>query len=243
MTRSENPQPHELDSIVLDSAVLADAEPADAEPADQASSPAPVRVSPRQADELVDRHYAGVYRYAYRLAGCVASAEDIAQETFIQAIRHLHQLRSTDAERGWLLAIARRQFMRMLRKVVHHKHGRVISLDSPHTVAQAALCEPASFTQPDLDEQDSIQQALSQLGHDARLVVVMHYFEELSYAEIASQLNIPIGTVMSRLSRSRDQLRKLLDEEARPGSHRAQLASPLASSNLPCSVSQEASHG
>lgn len=247
MTGSKNPQPRELDSNVLDSAVMAADMPADlrADVCVDGSSTGSKRVSPEQADQLVDQHYEVVYRYAYRLVGCVASAEDITQETFVQALRHLHQLRSAEAERGWLLAIARRQFMRVLRKVVHNKHGRLVSLDSPSADVDSALCDDPTSLQQNLDQQDAIQQALSQLGHDARLIVVMHYFEELSYAEIAAQLNIPIGTVMSRLSRSRDQLRKLLDEEAPHANHRNPLSSSLSPTpaHLPCNVTQEARHG
>ncbi len=124
----------------------------------------------------------------------------------MQAIRHLHQLRSSEAQRGWLLAIARRQFMRILRKVVHKKHGRMVSIDSPNVDAEGALCENQTLPQPlqTIDNQDCVQRALDAMGHDARMVIVMYYFEELSYAEIAAELEIPIGTVMSRLSRSRN---------------------------------------
>ncbi len=241
MTSSGNPQPPELDSIVLDAAMLDAQAPADAE------SESPVaRVSPERADELVDRHYEAVYRQAYRLSGCMATAEDIAQETFVQAIRHLDQLRSSDAERGWLLAIARRQFMRVLRKVVHTRHGRMVSIDSPNVDVDSVLCENDSIPRPlqAIDDQDRVERALKELGHDARLVIVMHYFEELSYAEIAAQLEIPIGTVMSRLSRSREQLRRLLDEENCPAEPQPAVASSLAQPHLACpNLSQEARRG
>ncbi len=244
MTSSEIPQPDDLDAIVPESALL-DAE----RPVNEADLPCPSQplASDRPAaEQLVDRHYEAVYRYAYRLAGCMATAEDIAQETFVQAIRYLHQLRCPEAERGWLLAIARRQFMRGLRKVIHHKHGRTTSLDRPSASLQSTLVPSALHAeerpeQASLEQRDSVEHALNQLGHDARLIVVMYYFEELSYAEIAAQLNIPLGTVMSRLSRSRDQLRKLLDEDPRPS--QSAIASPLTSSALPCNVAQEARHG
>lgn len=250
MTSSETPQPNELDSIVLDAALLDPPMPAHdagcASDQDSASLSAEP-VSAARADELVDQHYEAVYRQAYRLSGCVATAEDIAQDTFVQAIGHLHQLRAREAERGWLLAIVRRQFMRVLRKAVHKKHGRMVSIESPNVDAEAVLCESQQLPQPlrAIEERDCVEQALSQLGQDARLVVVMHYFEELSYAQIAAELEIPIGTVMSRLSRSREQLRKLLDEPPGPTAGSSHSASPLAQPHLACSnpMSQEAHRG
>lgn len=199
-----------------------------------------------EMDAIVDGHYEAVYRYAHRLSGCVATAEDIAQDTFVQALRHLHQLRSSEAQRGWLLAIARRQFMRVLRKVVHKKHGRMVSIDSPNVDADAALCENQTLPQPlqAIEDQDCVGRALKDLGHDARMVIVMYYFEELSYAEIAAELEIPIGTVMSRLSRSRETLRKLLDQPS-PSTQSGSVASPLAQPHLACpnNMSQEARRG
>lgn len=251
MTSSGKPQPNELDSIVLDTALPNAALPNTAllgaqMPAIDAADSLVTCVPAQRADELVDCHYESVYRYAYRLSGCATTAEDIVQETFVQAIRHLHQLRSNDAERGWLLAIARRQFMRVLRKVVHKQHGRMVSIDNPNVDVESVLCENEHLPRPlqAIDDQDSIQRALSQLGPDARMIVVMHYFEELSYAEIAAQLEIPMGTVMSRLSRSREQLRKLLDENSRQLSQSNSVASPLTQPHLTCpNLSQEARHG
>lgn len=260
MTSSGNPQPNELDSIVLDAALLDAPMPANdnASVADTAlAKPAPVNTVPvnaladgstaARADELVDRHYEVVYRQAYRLSGCVETAEDIAQETFVQAIGHLHQLRSREAERGWLLAIARRQFMRVLRKTVHKKHGRMVSIESPHVDADAVLCENAQAAAPiqEIENKDCVERALSELGTDARLVIVMHYFEELSYAQIAAELDIPIGTVMSRLSRSREQLRKVLDDPHPSTAQCNSVSSPLAQPHLACTnpMSQEARRG
>ncbi|MGN6134624.1 MAG: RNA polymerase sigma factor [Aureliella sp.] len=155
-------------------------------------------------DGLVDRNYAAVYRYAYRLSGCVATAEDITQEVFGKAIAHLHQLRQAQAERGWLMSIARREFMRWLRELTGRAEARPVPLE-----LETAL---ADDDQPQrLDNQDWIQAALCQLNQEARVALLMYYFEDLSYAEIAQQLQIPIGTVMSRLSRGREHLRRALE--------------------------------
>lgn len=183
-----------------------------------------------EAEELVERNYAAVYRYAFRLAGCAASAEDITQDVFMKAIAHLDQLRSGDAERGWLLSITRREFMRWLRQVARPAVGRASSLDE-ETVPTADL--NAAAPTPALDNQDWVQAALSQLNEDARVALLMYYFEDLSYAEIAQQLQIPIGTVMSRLSRGREHLRQGLERLASPQSP----ASTLPASTSPPSTS------
>jgi RNA polymerase sigma-70 factor (ECF subfamily) len=169
----------------------------------------------RDAEELVERNYAAVYRYAFRLAGCAATAEDITQDVFMKAIAHLDQLRCGDAERGWLLAITRREFMRWLRQVARPAHGRPTSLDAEEALDTQAGTETS---EPPLDNQDWVRAALSQLNDDARVALLMYYFEDLSYAEIAQQLQIPIGTVMSRLSRGREHLRQGLERLSRPQS-------------------------
>lgn len=161
---------------------------------------------------LVERHYAGIYRYAYRLSGCAATAEDITQETFLQAIAHLDQLRNAAAEGGWLLAITRRLFIRWLRQVANPNRGRPMSLQNASAQGREPV-EKASGIEL-LDDQDWVQASLSELGHDARIALLMVYFEEMSYGEIAAQLQIPIGTVMSRLSRGREQLRQALKRTA-----------------------------
>lgn len=164
----------------------------------------------RSSDLLVDRNYAAVYRYAYRMSGCPNAAEDIAQEVFIKAIGHLDQLREAEAELGWMLAITRREFLRWLRKASRPTAGRASQLEE-----DAGLTE--SVHEKVAEVQDWVQTALGQLNADAQVVLLMYYFEELSYGDIAQQLNIPIGTVMSRLSRARDHMRRILEREVEHG--------------------------
>lgn len=180
-------------------------------------------------DGLVDRNYATVYRYAYRLTGCVATAEDVTQNVFVKAIAHLHQLRQRDAERSWLMSITRREFMRWLREVANPARGRTLPLDT-----EFVLTDDAQVLR--LDNEDWVQAALSLLNEDGRVALLMYYFEELSYAEIAQQLQIPIGTVMSRLSRGRENLRQALDR-VNPS------PSEASTSKLPTLLQGLGSHG
>lgn len=162
----------------------------------------------KQFDLVIERNHQVVFRYAYRLTGCATVAEDITQEVFLKAFRAAHQLREMEKERSWLLAITRNEFVRWLRNKRHH--GLV---DESNALE---LADPGLTGQAELDNQDWIEAALKELSEEFRSVLLMYYFEELSYAEIAEQLSIPIGTVMSRLNRGRSTLRRFLDQLAIP---------------------------
>jgi RNA polymerase sigma-70 factor, ECF subfamily len=147
---------------------------------------------------LVDEHYALVYRLAFRWCGQAVDAEDLTQQTFLQAYEHRHQLRDPRAAKSWLVTILRRVFVRSLRR-----RGGIVA------TAWDASHEPA-VDMPDRSEQDELQQALQDLPEEFRLPVVLFYFDQFSYREIADVLEIPLGTVMSRLSRARHALRQKL---------------------------------
>jgi RNA polymerase sigma-70 factor (ECF subfamily) len=155
-----------------------------------------------RTEKLLAEHQAAVFRYAYRLSGCVSTAEDITQEVFLRAFRSLHQLREMEAARGWLLVIARNEFVRLCRK----------SSTSCAAVETHEYELSDESDEPLVDRQEWVEVALRQLPEEFRLVLLMFYFEELSYADIAEQLNIPMGTVMSRLSRGRAHLKAALEK-------------------------------
>ena len=157
-------------------------------------------------ESCLEEHEQSVFAYAYRLSGCTAAAEDIAQEVFIRAFRNIHQLRELQAARSWLLTITRNEFARWCGKFAAKPR-----LDESEIAEQAI--EPEAER---LDRQEWIQQALNELPEDFRTALCMYYFEQLSYADIASQLQIPMGTVMSRLSRGKQQLRQALEVLSEP---------------------------
>jgi len=158
---------------------------------------------PEAADiaRLVAEHHAWVYRAAYRLCGSVADAEDLTQQTFLTAQRALAQLREPAAARGWLGAILRTGFLKGVRK------RRPLAAES-HDVDLQEFAGPIAEG-PAIDG-ETLEGALAGLSDDSRLILTMYYFEELSYREIAAHLDVPIGTVMSRLSRAKEQLRRRL---------------------------------
>jgi RNA polymerase sigma-70 factor (ECF subfamily) len=165
--------------------------------------------------ELARAHHAAVYRYAYRLCGNATEAEDLTQQTFLIAVRKVHQVREAERACSWLLAVVRSCFLKSLRKL--------------RPVAVGGLEEEPEQTDetPELDEVDRerLTAALADLPGEFRVVVLMFYFEELSYQEIASELEIPIGTVMSRLSRAKGHLRRKLEPQKVVGTLRVPSAS------------------
>ncbi|MEI8382224.1 MAG: sigma-70 family RNA polymerase sigma factor [Planctomycetota bacterium] len=153
-------------------------------------------------DELIEQHSALLYRYAYRLSGNASDAEDLVQQTYMLVHQRLHQLRDTKAARGWLVSIVRNVFLKSLR---HHQVGRSLDdIDEPHV-------EGTPETPIHLKR---LQEALLELSEEFRSPLVLYYFEDFSYQEIATQMGVPIGTVMSRISRGKTYLRKRLTDEA-----------------------------
>jgi RNA polymerase sigma-70 factor (ECF subfamily) len=152
---------------------------------------------------FVVAHHAALYRYAYRLCGCAAEADDLTQQAFLVAQRKLHQLREADRAAAWLFAVLRSCFLKSLRRQ-RPVNAATLNLE----VEQVAGPTPEVA---DIDR-ERLAAALADLPEEFRLVVLMFYFEELSYQEIAEQLEIPIGTVMSRLSRAKGHLRRRLGD-------------------------------
>lgn len=157
--------------------------------------------------KLVGEYYRSVYRYAYRLCGSEADAEDLAQQTFLVVQAKLHQLRDPEKVRQWIFTVLRSCFLKSRRR--------------PRPVAAANLeldvedVPEHRIVEQTLDKQE-LQQAVQDLPENFRLVVLMFYFEELSYKEIADRLKLPIGTVMSQLSRAKGRLRQRLFAEQLP---------------------------
>jgi len=159
-------------------------------------------------EQLVREQHADVYRYAYRLCGSHSDAEDLVQQTFLVAYQKLHQLRDTQKARGWLFSVLRSCFLKTFRRLA----------PSTATKLNLDMEDVSDDFSPDSSNVDTerLQMALQQLPEEARLVVMMFYFEDASYKEIAEQLELKMGTVMSRLSRAKQRLRRLLSENSSP---------------------------
>jgi RNA polymerase sigma-70 factor (ECF subfamily) len=155
----------------------------------------------RRVAQLVEQHYESLYRYAYRLSGTQADAEDLTQEAFCKAQAQLGQLRDPDRAQPWLFSILRNAYLHRARSDRAH---RQISLEAAGELAADPL--------PDLPDVSSehLQQALNDLPEGFRTPVILFYFEDMSYRDIAEQMELPIGTVMSRLARAKAHLRDRL---------------------------------
>lgn len=154
--------------------------------------------------ELIGQHSEMLYRVAYRLTGSMADAEDLTQQTFLTAHQKLHQLREADSAKGWLLAILRHHFFR--------NRGRANRATTTSLESIPEPCQLLADPHSNLDS-EALQTALNELPVEFRWPLVLFYFHELSYQEIAAELSLPLGTVMSRLSRGKQHLRRLLAEE------------------------------
>ena len=161
--------------------------------------------------QLVAEHHQAVFGYAYRLSGSVPDAEDLTQQTFLLAQQKLGQLRKVESARSWLFAILTNCF----RKAIQRRRP------TPAANLQLNIDTIPADPPNDADiDREQIQRALGELSDGFRMVLVMYYFEECSYREIAERLGLPIGTVMSRLARAKGHLRSKLFEP-RPGNPEA----------------------
>ena len=152
-------------------------------------------------ERLVEENGVALYRYAYRLSGSSADAEDLVQDTFCKAQESLKQLRDPQRARPWLFKILRNAYLHRVRA---DRQRKFVSLDAAGDVA-----EPPPEPLPPVD-QEQLQQALDELPELFRTPIILFYFEEFSYRDVAEQMDLPIGTVMSRLARAKAFLRSRL---------------------------------
>lgn len=164
---------------------------------------------------LVDAHYEALFRYAYRLCGSSSDAEDLTQEAFGKAFTRLPQLREPERAKAWLFRILRNLY---LHKVRDDKRHRLVPLDSVGEPPDRQGADESPEIEP-----EQLQLALNELEEGFRTPLILFYFEEFSYREIAEQMELPIGTVMSRLARAKNYLRaRLTSSPARQdGEHSA----------------------
>ena len=155
-------------------------------------------------NDLIDQYHRVVYQYAYRLSGNQADAEDLSQQVFLQAYQKIGQLKDPGKIKSWLLSIVRNSYFKL---------GRRRRPVAASTVEINVDKIPANDNALDAIDSESLQIGLDQLDESQRVIVTLYYFEQLSYKEIATALDIKIGTVMSRLSRAKSRLRGFLFDE------------------------------
>lgn len=158
--------------------------------------------------ELVHQHHRMLYAYAYRMSGSAADAEDLVQQAFLALQEKGHQIRDRQSVRSWLFTVIRNNFLKDCRR------------KAPQLAENVEL-DLSQVPQIENDEvwfdSERLQMAIDELPAQYRIVLVMFYFEDSPYKEIAEKLDMPVGTVMSRLSRAKARLRaSLLQPVAEP---------------------------
>ena len=155
-------------------------------------------------EQIVRAHYAPLFRFALSLARDETAAADLVQQTFYLWAAKGEQLREPRAARSWLLTTLHREFLGDCRQAQRFAHVEVTVAD-----AEEALPHVAPEVVDQMDGR-AVLQALRQVDEVYRAPLALYYLEEMSYKEIAETLEVPTGTVMSRLARGKEQLRHLL---------------------------------
>ena len=160
--------------------------------------------------QLVETYYAALYRFALSLAKNSSDAGDLTQQTFFVWATKGSSLRDESKVKSWLFTTLYREFLRGRRR-----SGRMVAIDD---------LAPAEQDVPDVEidlvskmDAPLVMAALQEVDEAFREPLTLFYLQDLSYIEIAEILSIPIGTVMSRLSRGKTQLRTLLAQRAKGG--------------------------
>jgi RNA polymerase sigma-70 factor, ECF subfamily len=160
----------------------------------------------RSFDDEALPHLDALYRVALRLTADPSQAEDLVQDTMLKAYRSWRQYRPGTNAKGWLLTILRNTFINDYRRRKHEPVAMDLEAVEPHALDRSIeeVDPEGSFFAQIVDAK--VLEAIDALPHEFREVLVLSDVEGMSYAEIAETLQIPVGTVKSRLFRARRQL-------------------------------------
>ena len=156
-------------------------------------------------DKLVADYYAPLYQFAFSLTRNEAGACDLTQETFCIWAAKGHQLRDATKVKTWLFTTLHREFLGTRRRQTRFPHT-----DLENAAEELPTISPASVNQLDAAQ---LLDALTQLDEIYRAPVALFYLQDYSYNEIAGVLEIPLGTVKSRLTRGLARLYQLLNDK------------------------------
>mgnify|MGYP003291188251 FL=1 len=155
--------------------------------------------------ELVEKYRDNVYRLAYRMCGNAYDADEAAQEAFVAAWRALPNFRGDAKFSTWLYRLTTNAAIDVMRREKRHQtvgDGEMVDLaddaDSPQETVERT------------EQQEAVQKALAALSEEYREVLLLRYMEDLDYAEIAEVLQLPSGTVKSRINRAKAALKTAL---------------------------------
>jgi len=165
-------------------------------------------------EELYHKHFAKAYHSAYMVTGNVQLAEDATQEAFLKAFTNLHTLKEIAKFGSWISVIVTNCAIDILRK-----NKKIILTDNENDYLNSDL---ENSPQDSWEQQETCQEvrsALQMLDPEDREILVLKYFNELSIQEIAELTSLPTGTIKSRLFRTREKFRLLLQPEIKKKRH------------------------
>lgn len=159
---------------------------------------------------LVQSHYQDLYRYAFSLAKKPEDAADLVQTTFTIWAEKGHQLQDLSKAKSWLFTTLHRQFLSLYRQAQKEPQP----LTDP-TLQLDNLVSPTASPESTLDAK-TVLLAMDSLDETFRAPLQLFYLSDLNYREIAEALQVPLGTIMSRLARGKMQLREKLVTSTAP---------------------------
>jgi RNA polymerase sigma factor (sigma-70 family) len=162
---------------------------------------------------LVDQHYAPLFRFAMSLTRTETDAGDLVQETFLTWAAKGHQLRDTSKVKTWLFTTLHRRFLETQRRAARFPH-----LELAEAEQELPTIEPDMVSHLDAR---AVVELLAQVDSQFQAAVALFYLEDYSYNEIAAILEVPLGTVKSRIARGLAQLKTLVLKRE-PGAKKAE---------------------
>ncbi len=157
-------------------------------------------------ESLVDRYYRPLYQFAFSLAHNEAEACDLTQQTFYVWATKGHQLRDAAKVKTWLFTTLHHEFLKTRRRQTRFPHHELEQVEH-----ELPTISPTTVNQLDAG---AVVQALGHVEELYQAPLALFYMEEHSYKEIAEILEVPIGTVQSRIARGKMQLQKILMDRA-----------------------------
>lgn len=162
-----------------------------------------------QFNEYITRYNADLTRLCVSLCGNISDAEDLLQDTWLKAMRHYQNYDKSKPFDKWLYCICVNTYKNTLSSAFYKKR-RFFNSDEEERVFFNSISEISSSTRDDYFE---LHRAISSLNKKHRIVIVLYYFKDYSITEISQIINIPTGTVKSRLSKARAELKRRLTHE------------------------------
>ena len=164
----------------------------------------------RHFSRLVERHQRRLYHGCLRILGDADEAEDVVQETFVKVYERLEEYDPEYRFYTWIYVMARNRCLNVLRK---RKVWSMLSLQDPERAPAIETSESADRRVEDREIAVALSECRDGLPDDQRECFDLRHAEAFTYREIADTLNIPEGTVMSRLSRAREKMRACLESK------------------------------